>query len=157
MMAPTLAAQMTISLLTYAKGKLCTTANSGSAPYVGSGTTHTTEFDIYSRPITATSAIDGKSYVRSTLYNANGQVSFVGYPALEFTQPYPDTLNGRSLRYTYQNGYMASAKRGEVDENFMTVVARYADGALARSTNVLTKTDRDYDFLGRLARCRWKH
>ena len=121
---------------------------------VGSGTTHTTEFDIYSRPITATSLIDGKNYVRSTLYNANGQVSFVGYPAMEFTQPYPDSQNGKSLRDTYQNGYLAAANRGDVDENFMTVVARYADGSITRSANVLTKTDRDYDFLGRLTASR---
>jgi RHS repeat-associated protein len=142
-----------------AAGKQCsvTNAGGGTLPNLPAGTggaTHTTVFDVHSRPFKTTSVIDGQVFERHTLYNGLGQVSVVAYPHTAFTVGANNVVHqGHSVRYTYNaRGYTTSVEDARTGYKYSEIVARYSDGSLARSTLAGLLMEKEFDPLGRLRR-----
>ena len=101
-----------------------------------------------------TTTIDGKRYDRHTLYNPEGQISYVGYPHAEFIGAAGAAIvQGQSLRYAYNaQGFMSQAIDGADNSVYMQVLGRYRDGSLARAVQAGLWLERDFDLMGRTTR-----
>ena len=124
-------------------GKLCST-NTGSI-------THEYVYDAQARPQQVKSTIDNQIFIRTTLYNTKGQMSYVGYPA---TQPGEQPLG---LITTYNlYGFADKVQRPGVPNPYWTAAARYDDGSLSSGTNGAAPYEKDADTLGHLSVVRLK-
>jgi RHS repeat-associated protein len=133
--------------------------NSASGPSAGkllsnsaSGTTHAFIYDAQSRLTQTNSTIVGKTYNRYTLYNAQGQVSYVGYP---------DSANDIApfgVRHSYNAyGYATTvARQDNPAEIYWTTTGRFDDGSLATANHGGAFYEKDYDTLGRQSAIRLK-
>jgi RHS repeat-associated protein len=116
------------------------------------GTTHAFIYDAQSRLTQTDSTIVGKTYNRYTLYNAQGQVSYVGYP---------DSANNIApfgVRHSYNAyGYATTvARHDNPAEIYWTTTGRFDDGSLATANQGGALYEKDYDTLGRQSGIRLK-
>jgi RHS repeat-associated protein len=118
----------------------------------GGGTTHTFIYDAQNRLTQTDSTIVGKTYNRYTLYNAQGQVSYVGYP---------DSANDVApfgVRHSYNAyGYATTvARQDNPGEIYWTTTNRFDDGSLTTANHGGALYEKDYDPLGRQSAIRLK-
>ncbi|MCY7388359.1 MAG: RHS repeat protein, partial [Burkholderiales bacterium] len=119
-------------------GKLCSTSKVGAS--------HVYVYDAQARTQQVKTTIDNQEFVRTTLYNPKGQLSYVGYPQ---TEPGQQPLG---LTTTYNvHGFADKVQRTGAVDPYWTATARYDDGSFASGTNGAAPYEKDYDVLGRLS------
>ena len=110
-------------------------------------TVHEQKYDLQGRLVQTDSTIDGFVYSRYTLYNAQGQVGYIGYPdgAKDYL-PFGVVHAYNSFGYATQ-----IAHDGGANEIYWQATSRYDDGSLATGINGGAPYDKDYDVLGRIS------
>jgi RHS repeat-associated protein len=114
---------------------------------------HEFKYDAQSRLTQTDATIGGKLHNRYSLYNALGQLSYIGYP---------DSANNIApfgVRHRYNAyGYPITVTRHDNDsETYWQAGSRYDDGSLATGTQGGAAYDKDHDPLGRLSTVRLKN